>query len=208
MQIAFVFSVFYSFRKIFVNNSKENENTGLVILFTIYLPTFQYSQILAVSQFYPPFLLASSPSFLDAWNRFVSRLIDNRVLFTMDTIKESHILLYYSFDFDGTEYVRRWRIVSRISVFPTFFTSFWEAWNVIFLQKICEYLFFYFMRFSFFFFRYRGFAQLVALIISSIRSIFNTLINVIEITIFNFWRKELNFNFVSTSTIIIVRQGF
>lgn len=180
----------------------------MVILFTIYLPTFQYSQILAVSQFYPPFLLASSPSFLDAWNRFVSRLIDNRVLFTMDTIKESHILLYYSFDFDGTEYVRRWRIVSRISVFPTFFTSFWEAWNVIFLQKICEYLFFYFMRFSFFFFRYRGFAQLVALIISSIRSIFNTLINVIEITIFNFWRKELNFNFVSTSTIIIVRQGF
>lgn len=200
MQIAFVFSVFYSFRKIFVNNSKENENAGLVILFTIYLPTFQYSQILAVSQFYPPFLLASSPSFLDAWNRFVSRLIDNRVLFTMDTIKESHILLYYSFDFDGTEYVRRWRIVSRISVFPTFFTSFWEAWNVVFLQKICICFFF--------FFRYRGFAQLVALIISSIRSIFNTLINVIEITIFNFWRKELNFNFVSTSTIIIVRQGF
>lgn len=99
LQIVFVFSVFYSFKKIFVNNSKENENAELVIVFTKYLSTFQYSQILAVSQFYPPFLLASSPSFLDAWNRFVSRLIDNRVLFTMDTIKESHILLYYSFDF-------------------------------------------------------------------------------------------------------------
>lgn len=28
------------------------------------MPIFQYSRILAASQFYPPFLLASSPSFL------------------------------------------------------------------------------------------------------------------------------------------------
>lgn len=68
--------------------------------------------------------------FLDVWNRFVSRLIDNKVLFTMDTIKESHILLYYSFDFGEWN---MWKIVvNRIKDkrFPTFYISFRATWKV------------------------------------------------------------------------------
>lgn len=62
MQIVFVSFLFF-FKFSLTNNPKENENAEWC-----YLPpdmqTFQYSPILAVSQFYPPFLLASSPTFL------------------------------------------------------------------------------------------------------------------------------------------------